>query len=308
MSVTPYARSIALLREAAIHAAWVQWSSLGLAMHGARPGHAVIDPEALVLASLAFDRDERRLDRVMVAWLTGGARLLSAGRFGNLMKEYPEPVQAKARSLAASLVAAGDARFKRLAGRAHPGREVVRPRGAPSGIALRERTTLMLKLRLALGVGIKADALAYLIGLDARYTVRQVSDSLGYEERPTRRALEDLHAAGFVGLDATSPVTYRADLAKWQSLLAFPNEPPLWRQWRELYQVVAHVSDWESRVSDKWTPYVQSSRLRDLLEVLGPTLVRCVPDRPDWQNDVELWPGAFHEWASRLAKRMHATA
>jgi hypothetical protein len=310
MSANAYAKAIARLRAAAVHAAWTQWSSLGLAMHGAKPGHAVIDPEALVLASVAFDAEELRLNRVLQMWLSSGARVLSAGRYGNLLEEYPESVRRTGRELGAALVFAGDVRFRRIAG------EPLKTGGwkvstmASTPLVLRERTTLLLKLRLAFGVGIKADALAFLIGLaPSRHSVRAVADRLGYEERPTRRALEDLAAAGLIAMEATSPVSYRADLNRWSDLFGFnPQEPALWRNWRELYLVVALLSDWIEHASADWSTYVAGSRLRDQFEKLEPTLLRSIPDRPDWTLVPDEWPSAFESWAARVESLMRATA
>lgn len=310
MSANPYAKAIARLRDAAVHAAWTQWSALGFAMHGAKPGRAVIDPEALVLASLAFDAEERRLGRVLKFWLSDGARLLSAGRYGNLLEEYPQSVQVKGRQLAAGLVWAGDARFRRIAGEPLvTGGLEPHPMGS-AGLVLRDRTTLLLKLRLAFGVGIKADALGFLVGLaGARFAVRSVAERLGYEERPTRRALEDLAAAGLIAMEATSPVSYRADLDRWSELFGFNrNDPPLWRNWRELYLIVAALMDWLEHASSDWSAYVLGSRLRDQFETLEPALLRSVPDRPDWALPPEDWPAAFESWTERVVRLIRATA
>ena len=310
MSVKTYAKAIARLREAAVHAAWTQWSSLGMAMHGAKPGHAVIDPEALVLASLAFNTDERRLDRVLTVWLSEERRLLSAGRYGNLLEEYPQSIQKRGRGLAAELVSHGDVRFRRIAGKTPATASLNVPSVLSPSLVLREPTTLMLKLRLAFGVGIKADALAFLIGLaPSRHSVRAVAERLGYEERPTRRALEDLAAAGMISTDATSPVSYRADVERWSGLLGLNlGEPVFWRNWRELYLMVATLADWVERASADWTGYVAGSRLRDQFEALEPTLLRSVPDRPDWISPPEKWPAAFESWVERVTALLRGTA
>jgi hypothetical protein len=143
-----------------------------------------------------------------------GSRLLTTGRLANLLRDYPESLSPKVAAFAAAAVAAGDARWRRLAGKVKA--KVTARRSVEAATPdLRQPSTLMLRLRLALGVGIKADALAFLLGrAGARATVREIASGTAYFERAVRRAVDDLVAARFVEVQATSPISYRA---KWAS-------------------------------------------------------------------------------------------
>ena len=312
VSVNDYARLIAPLRAAAVRAAWTQWASLGFGASASRTGHAIVDPEALVLASLALRDEERRLDHVMKFWLADHVRLLSASRLANLVGDYPASVRRSLADLAVELVRAGDPRWRRLAaGVAGRRRAAVRAERSrePSTIPLRDRTTILLRLRVAIGVGIKSDVLALLIGLaESRQTVRQMSLALGYQERALRRAVEDLAWAGLVTQVATAPVSYMTRLGTWAELFGFDAQlPPLWRYWRELFAVVVQLQNWAASADASWSPYVAASRLRDLMEGMDPLLVRAlVRERPDWTGEPTSWAVSFGEWAGRFEHRLEA--
>jgi hypothetical protein len=316
MSARTYASLVAPLKEVAIRAAWTQWSTLGFAAPsaGVQPGHAIVDPEALLLASLAFDKDERRLERVLWSWLDSGVRLLSASRMANLVSDYPGWMAERVGRFAADAVAAGDPRWKRMAGKARASGRAPAGRGvaAAATMPLRDRTTLLLRLRLAFGVGIKADALTYLVARQGlRATVREMASDLGYFDRAVRRAVEDLAAARFVTMEATSPVSFRVDVKPWQALLGFAKDrEPLWRNWRELYAIVVGILEWGA-VADRagWTPYVAASRLRDAFESLEPMLQRAsVGERPDWGSPPDRWLEEMEKWVKEMAYRLKSVA
>ena len=64
-----------LARQAAVRVAWAQWSSLGAPTADASSATSIIDPEALVLVSLAMLDEERRLADMLAWWARVGSRL-----------------------------------------------------------------------------------------------------------------------------------------------------------------------------------------------------------------------------------------
>jgi hypothetical protein len=80
MSAPPIANPLGSLREAAVRAAWTQWGAIFTFAASPRPAHAIVDPEALLLASLGLTEQEPRLRRVLDVWAQYGARLLSVQR------------------------------------------------------------------------------------------------------------------------------------------------------------------------------------------------------------------------------------
>lgn len=305
MHATSYANLLAPMREAAVHAAWTQWGAIGFGAAAKQQARAIVDPEALVLATLVLEDHELRLRRLARLWITAGSRLLSTGRLANLLRDYPQSVAPKVADLAAEALAAGDARWRRLAAKA---RAQLSPRRSVEAASpdLRQPSTLMLRLRLALGVGIKADALAFLLGrTGVRATVREIASGTRYFERAVRRAVDELVAARFVEVQPTSPISYSAKWVNWQQLLGVDqNQAPLWRSWHELYLVVVTLDGWGRQAdAGRWSGYVAASRLRDAFERLAPIRAGAyVQEAPDWQKPPEEWLGG--EWIAQLANRL----
>lgn len=93
------------LREATLHVVWRQWRALGAGASGRSTKHsssdgrtrrhlrALIDPEALVLISLALVPYERRLADILHDWAAQNSDMLSVQRMKNLEARYPEPVR-----------------------------------------------------------------------------------------------------------------------------------------------------------------------------------------------------------------------
>jgi hypothetical protein len=272
MSAPRVAKAIAELREAAAQAAWIQWSAIFTVASSRREACSIVDPEALLLASLALRDHEPRLWSAAVVWAQYGARLLSVQRVKNLVSLFPDPVRARLGEFARlAMQDGGDHRWRSvLAKGAEPGAVAGRAReGTPR---TEGEAALMLRLRLGLGVGIKPDVLAYLIGhaggaLPVHLTARATS----YYPRAVRRAMEELAAAGFIEPRPTTPVSYRVDNRKWGPLLAFDaKDPPAWRSWAQVYGFVAAL--------DRWSPdlpsdsFVLASEARDLVDIHGRAL------------------------------------
>lgn len=265
MSRPTLARTAAVLSEALVHAAWSQWAGVER-WPGGTPARSIVDPEALVLGSLWYDQHEPRLWRVLRIWAQEGARWLSVQRIKNLAADYPDRVQHRLGAFAWECLHAGkDARWRALARKPS---EVVRERGRelePSP-QFKSPAALLLRLRVALGVGIKADVLAYLIGtVGSRQTIGQVTIATGYHRRAVQRAIDELVVAGLLTPLATAPASYRAPMAAWGPLLSLGNDPPLWRFWHQLFSLGAAL-DLAAIETASLSPYLQSSRARDVVE------------------------------------------
>jgi len=131
----------------------------------------------------------------------------------------------------------------------------------------------MLRLRLGIGVGIKPDVIAYLIGVaGGRQPVVLIARATAYHRRAVRRALEELAAAGFVETRPTAPISYRVDARKWAELLAInPDEPPAWRSWAAMYSLVAALDEWSRRLPTE-SDFVLASEARDIMFKYGEAL------------------------------------
>lgn len=276
-----YASAIEPLRKAVTDTLWRQWGTISFGAAVTAPARAIVDLEALLLASAAHDLD--RINRLVAMWRPAGARLVSTSRYARLARDYPR----------------------------HPGK--VPARSEASAVEdrvpeLRFPATLLLRLRMFMGVGIKADSLTFLLGrAGAGATMREIASATGYYGRAVRRGVEDLVAARLVHQRLTSPASYFATWPDWAQLLRYEeDELPLWRYWHELYAASLALTRWADQ-SDaaKLKPYVAASRLRDVFERIMPLLMRAqVSEVPDWAGEPVDWLDAFAAWSGALAKRL----
>lgn len=269
------------LESALLENVWSQWMLLGATAGGRRPSRppAQIDPEALLHASLALREREPRLDDVLRGWLRANASLLSVQRVRNLAPHYanlrePAGKQALAWLAHLALTEGKDARWRALAAtspltasQSSRASSRARTKSPPPALIPAEPHHLLFRLRLGLGVGIKADVVAFLLGRnDDWHTIRAIAGALSYTVMPTRRALEDLANAAFIERRAGHPVRYRLTPTRWQGLLALPASGFSWGSWDERFRFASDWLSWARKPRRvELTDYVCSVEAREVL-------------------------------------------
>lgn len=266
-------------RRAAIETTWSQWVAVGsmAAPAGPRSLESIIDPEALVLVSLCFHERERRLGDLVSWWAHVGANVTSVHRLRALSDRFPASSGENAFAQFARLaVDAGDRRWEDHA--APSVSWVSRSAKGPRELALVHPSTLWLRLRAGFGVGAKADAFAFLLGLrGARASVKVISMATGYSDVSIRRAVSEMVLAGLVRETRGRPAEYSVPSGDWARALGLHSpgqglgtdpDVPRWRYWAEIFAYLAHVHEWSqlqgSQVSN--SPRVLASKARDILE------------------------------------------
>ncbi len=245
---------------------------------------AIVDPEVLILMSLWMVEDEQRLADVVWSWTTRNSPLLSIQRLRNLGTSFPAEVRARLSALAATRVAEGDPRWKSLRTRkAEPlGERTGKARAVEPPLA--SWASLMLQLRLGLGVGVKADVLTFMLGssnLTPEWaSVATIADALGYTAAGVRRAADDLARARFIrSLDTTpgaktSQRMFTGHPGSWNNVLGIGYEMPGWGYWRERCRFVIDLLTWLEGEADRGTDYVRDVGAARLLKAHGATLRR----------------------------------
>lgn len=274
------------IRQGLLQLLWRQWRSVGAAVAGAGQANAMVDPEALLLMSLYLVEQERRLADVAVSWTVKNSLLLSIQRLGNMRKLFPAGVTPRLSALAREVVEQGkDPRWKSLAS------GKTEPLGAREGKsrALAPRfdswTTLMLQLRRGIGVGAKADVLAFVLGVNAlaesRVNVRMIVRAVGYTPASVRRVADDLAEARFiVALDSAggerfAQRIYSARTDAWVALLRLSKHQAGWPYWQDRFLFLIEVLDWlEHGSANKRTEYAMDVAARKLLEQFAAGLQR----------------------------------
>jgi hypothetical protein len=228
----------------------------------------MVDPEALVLLSLALRDHERRLRDVLASWAASDSGGLSVQRMKNLAGKFPGRVKDRLAEFALiALEDGGDHRWRRLAGAGPTPRARGKRLGAPDRKGW-DPAALMVRLRLGMGVGLHADILTFLLALQGEWaSVRLVADATGYNAYAIRRTAEKLAEARFIESTGEKPLEYRADPSAWKGALGLTEGVSPWRFWFQAYALVADLmtaaEDKSLRASSS---YVLSSRLRDLME------------------------------------------
>lgn len=267
--------------EAGVDVCWRQWAALGAPVATNRQGRgaagSIIDPEALVLHTLAMAEHERRLRDLVAWWARVGSRHLSVVRMETVAEAFPEEARDGLGHFAFLAHEAGDRSWKRLSDRPS-WHGAVREKGADP--TLTNPPALMLRLRAGFGVGIKSDLLAVLLGFRGRRVpVRTLVQATGYTEPPLRDAARDMVRAGFIRRTGERPVRHYVDPSPWVPVLFPPHAPletgasgehgelPGWHFWPDLFSLLCATVSETRRLKDQAaTDYVAASSLRDLFE------------------------------------------
>ena len=256
------------LAATAIEAAWIQWHALGSRITTSGAARSMIDPEALVLASLALRDHERRLWEVLASWIEQYSTTLSVQRMKNLAAMYPQSVRDHlAEAARIAFDKGGDYRWRSLAGGSEGPHRRAQDLAAPK-VGRWDETALVVRLRMGIGVGTQADILVFLLARRGDWvSASEIVDALGYNVYSVRRAADRMAHAQLILSTSGKPIRYRADDSRWSGALGLKRLPAPWRHWRHAYALVAEiVSLSESGELAARTPYLLSTRLRDVVE------------------------------------------
>jgi hypothetical protein len=237
----------------------------------------MIDPEALLAFSLYLSVEERRLQDMVAWWARVGSPLTSVQRFRSVSNRFSGQDGIRGLGTFARMaVAAGDKRWARHAS-GLPGGEGAFEKGRDEPTLI-EPCTLWLRLRAGLGVGAKADILAFLLGSDAEWaSASTISFATHYSSVTIRKAANEMAMARLIRQTEGRPTEYRAPTGPWWDLLqpdprsrrtASSRHPPGWRFWSEIFAFLVGVMEWSRLASPpaETNPYVLASKARDLVE------------------------------------------
>lgn len=180
---------------------WDQWVALGAAGHpSGRPVPHVIDPEALLLATLRFGAAEPRLAGEVADWLCGCGEILSLQRLRNVQTAWKI---APADALAGLGVFMENAGFRHWKVRIGTG--AVRPfvpdgfeaRGLARPPDPREPAAFVPRMRRVFGVSARPEVLAWLLTHHAGHPAG-IARETGWFSKSVQAILIDLEAGGLV--------------------------------------------------------------------------------------------------------------
>jgi hypothetical protein len=269
-----------LVRETSVGIAWRQWASLGAAASSAsgRAPSSIVDPESLVLLSLIVRDAERRLGDFVAWWAVTGSALLSVQRMKTMLELFPDVASDAMSDYAHLALDSGDRRWHRYAGPTGPTWSDRSLKGAASP-RLESASSLMVRMRAGFGVNAKADALTFLLGSTDAATVVEIAEATAYSKVAIRNALNDMLMARLVHEVPGQPSRYFLRFERWAGLLEMPSAKvqnrPLWSHWFGIHAFLANAYVlFDANVSASMTPYVLSSRARDLAEQFAHVLAK----------------------------------
>jgi hypothetical protein len=280
--------------------AWDEWAQMGILAtpHGRSPWAQ--DPEALIIFTLEVARREPRLFDELLDWMLVNEPLLSVRRLRAMCIDETD------RSLtAATLAWLAHQRPRARLGDGAKGTNGSTPQSLfHSEIAVSEHDedfasagwlrpplspshksqppdpnapiNLAFRLRLILGVGIRAEVVRILLTTQAPWVNAQtLARSTGYAKRNVHDALAGLSAAGVVSaFTVSAEQRYTADRPAWAGLLCCdPHELPVHRDWPQLLAVLRRVLRWSVQpdLAAK-SGYLRASSACDLLETISSDL------------------------------------
>ena len=262
---------------------------------------AVIDPEALLLVSLWLIPRDTAVGATVHAWVARWSDLLSVQRTRNIAKAFPDDVQHQLRAVAITAHERGkDFRWS----------PVINSRGSaprtsddeaalfsthdtPSGasqerLAVSHDALLMLRFRMAFGVGVRADALAFLLARGSPWsTVSEIALATGYTPSAIRRALDRMAEAEIIRMLDDGATRYRCDTESWATLLGRHDPVAPWQYWLQRFTFIAMFVEWADGVAKrKLTAYAMMEGLRSIARKFRPT---------DDRDATRVWDHAFRD-------------
>lgn len=270
------------LEATLVNAVWRQWAALDSPAGERRPARAIVDPEALILTSLTLVARERRLWDLLAWWARTSPRLLSVQRMKNLAGAPDGNVEPRLGEFAyLALEEGNDGRWKSFE-RTPPRIDARTSKTEGPAPHLRRSATLILLLRRGMGVGIKPDLLAALIGGSGRgRDVKSLSQATMYSSRAVRRAAEEMAEGRLIQIAEKSPITFSADASAWLAVLQLEPPPPEWIPWHQVFSLLNHLTRILDGLETGGGRYTASTNLRDAMTTYGKTLRRMGLEVPE---------------------------
>lgn len=195
------------LREAVLDLLWEQWGTLGAAgVSLAKRVPFVVDPEALLLATMRFGVGEARLTEEVLDWLSKNGGLISLQRLKNLQASSRVGTREGLVELGRFMEQQGFRNWKTLrtwAGKVPPGSG---PSWVPETSELREMSVapelgraecFLLRMRSVFGVSARPEVLTWLLTHEEGYAAGVARDT-GWFSKSVQAILNDLELAGVV--------------------------------------------------------------------------------------------------------------
>ncbi len=287
--------SISTLRDdfqkSLVNFLWDEWGQMGVSANTNRRDTWAMDPEALLLLTFEVGRGEPRLFEEVLDWMLVNERLLSVQRLRNLVIDDEDR-----RLVDAVLGWMGEklrrqrlgARSPKTEGQPQPffrgsllevpdpdsaflAQGFLKPQTEPSGKSqvpyLRSPINLAFRLRLLLGVGVRAEVARALLTTDAPWMNAQaLAATTAYAKRNVQEAAAALASAGFVEVRVVGNENRFVPTGSWGMFLEVDRLPGT-KDWPQLFRAYRVVLRWLfNRTTQGLSDYLLLSGARTLIE------------------------------------------
>jgi hypothetical protein len=137
-------------------------------------------------------------------------------------------------------------------------------------------SALMLRLRALLGLGIRADVIAFLLcDPEAYVSSADIAAAIGYNSVAVRRVLTTMVASGGLSITDGPNEEYSIKHQPLRKILGIPDASlPRWRYCRELFSLSAHTLDRDRTQSNTVSDFVLRTSARRMLDTHRRALVK----------------------------------
>jgi hypothetical protein len=288
-------------QERLAHFLWDQWAQMGVSANGGEHDPWAADPEALLLLTFEVGRGEPRLFDEVLDWMLINERLLSAQRLRNLALDDEDQrlveavlgwlgqnrrrprLGAKQETLWADREPEPLFRGSRLEVRdpdpAFLARGFLKPRAEPSGKSqapdLRLPINFAFRLRLLLGIGVRAEVMRVLLTVVAPWINAQTLAAMTtYTKRNVQEATGALASAGVArAWTVGNENRFSTSREDWDRFLEL-DAPIRHEDWPQLFRSCRVILRWlVDPAGPELSDYMLSSRMRSVAETVEPDLL-----------------------------------
>jgi hypothetical protein len=309
---------------------WDEWGQIGVSTNSRRRDDWAMDPEALLLLTFEVGRNEPRLFGEVLDWMLFNEKLISVQRLRNLAEDEDD------RALVEAVMGwlGQNRRRTRLGARSEASGAEVEPqpffrnsrlpvtdpdpaflaqgflkaRSEPSGKSqapdLHLPINLTFRLRLLLGVGVRAEVIRTLLTTSApRVNAQVLAASSAYTKRNVQEAAGALVAAGTAtAWTVGNENRFEVSRQQWSHFLELEMLPQH-EEWPQLFRVFRLILRWlDDPTKRDLSEYMLMSGARTLIEEIGPDLPFIgIPVNPGyWTQDFPSFERFVHELIGNL--------
>jgi hypothetical protein len=284
--------------------AWSLWTELGVAGLERKHQAFSIAPEELIILTATLSEFDPRLRDEALDWCIRYHRFISPIRLQILAEKYKDYIADLFSVFSTTFNAISDSRTK----------WVVLTKASPLKFQTSSKSTLrtlqapsmiLFRLRSFLGVGARADILAFLMSeKDRDFTASDLLET-GYSKRRIAQILDDLAEAEILSLAKVRNQFHYALIKRNSMIQLLGNNPKKMVHWDQILAVLLPIRACLDKVENT-SVGVRAIDMRNLLKKLSKELQQIHLIPPPLQNDLEAyWESVvkwIHEFSSSLAE------